>query len=573
LTFFNVHNRRQRIVDCVWFGAAHWLSVRNQRALRMACAYSLGNNAAGTEIRTVLGKFMKKENARGGLIISNRAPVVLVIALFVLLCGSAESFAQTFTGTLRAGAAQAQVGRVYRDANAATCAGKAYPGRMDSYAQFAYNSHMVGSASNEVCTTVYVTANCPAGNPYVNVVAYAGAFNPGDSRQNYLGDAGASVGSGDITYSFSVVVPGGQPLILVPSLTTSETGTFCSYEINVQRAAARDLSGDGRSDILAASADGAVYAMQMNGVVPGTASPVLSAGSGWSATHTADFTGDGKSDLLVRHVDGRMGILDVGGAMGTTFFPLVAAGTGWTSSQVADFNGDAKPDIAMKNADGRIAILMMNGATVASYAELTPVGSTYIPIFAGDFNGDGRADLLLAHSDGSVCVVLLNGAAVIASGPLLNAGSPWSVSHVGNMTGQRTSDIVLKNTNGSAAVLLMEGTSVVVAGLLLTPGSPYQITHMADFDADGKQDLLLRHTDGSVLLLIMNGTSPASMITLLPAGNTATVAQVADYNGDGKADVLLRNADGSAKAMLLNGGKVTGEGLVWGTGGLAVVPL
>jgi FG-GAP-like repeat len=406
-----------------------------------------------------------------------------------------------------------------------------------------------------IATAIYMKDSSVADKYVVEGVARA------DSTSTFLTQANGE-GSRGFRYVADYVF--GPPLSPV----------YFSYFASA-RGIARDVSGDGRSDIVISDANGAVSVLLMNGAGATSAGALLSAGSGWSVATIADFDGDGKADLLIKNTDGRIGIVLLNGTSVLGFYSLTTAGAGYTPVLAADFNGDGKADIVLRNVNGSVALLLMNGPAVIGSSFVLGAGSPWSVTHSGDFNGDGKADLVIKNTDNSAAILLMDGTTVTGASvvlPAAAAGAAWSVLQVADVSGDGKADLVIRNASAATAILLMDGTTVTAASFLLGAGSLYTVTHAGDFNGDGNADLAIRSTDGSVALLLMNGTTVTSAAFLLSVGATATIAQVGDYNGDGKSDILLRNADGSATAVLMNGTTVTSAGVVWQAGTLLVVP-
>jgi Pectate lyase superfamily protein/FG-GAP-like repeat len=337
-------------------------------------------------------------------------------------------------------------------------------------------------------------------------------------------------------------------------------------------AAATDLSGDGRSDVLFSTVKVDLGVLQMNGATVTGAVTILGANTGWQATHVVDMDSDNKDDVLLRNDDGRIALLLMDGATVRSFTTLVNADSGWKVTHVGDFNGDGRRDLIIRNDDGRSGLLLMNAAAVLSFNTILPSAADYTVTHTGDFNADGKSDLVLLHADGSSVVLLMNGASGLAAAYLLPAASPWKINIVADFNGDGRSDIVVSQADGSAAVLLMNGTAVSAASLLLTAGSTWTVTHTGDFNADGKSDLLLGDESGAIALLLMDGSAVSDASYLAVPDGGLMVAGIGDFNGDRRADVVAVDRDGVAYAILLSGVTVSGVIALWGAGSTSIAP-
>ena len=91
-----------------------------------------------------------------------------------------------------------------------------------------------------------------------------------------------------------------------------------------------DFDGDGHPDLIGRTPDGAAYLYRGNGV-GGWRLPRATVAAGWeqytALTSPGDFSGDGRSDVLARSADGRFWLLPGDGRGGVGAAKQV--GTGW----------------------------------------------------------------------------------------------------------------------------------------------------------------------------------------------------------------------------------------------------
>ena len=113
--------------------------------------------------------------------------------------------------------------RLTRNGTPSNCVGmKPYPGLQGAGA-YSYRTDAIANAGVSQCMTVTINeGTCAVNSTFISV--YAGAFNPADLSQNYLGDAGVS---GNV--SFQVTVPAATNLVFVTNRVASGANPACAY--------------------------------------------------------------------------------------------------------------------------------------------------------------------------------------------------------------------------------------------------------------------------------------------------------------------------------------------------------
>lgn len=192
-----------------------------------------------------------------------------------------------------------------------------------------------------------------------------------------------------------------------------------------------DLNGDGKPDIVAATADangnnGHAVVFLQDAANPGTflAASTFAGGAQPTAVKIVDIDGDGLPDIVASNAGpGTDGIGSAGvsvllqdGANPGTFLAPVTYATQSSSDAlvVADLNGDGKPDIVTANLGpsptGSVSVLLQDPTrpgvllSPVSYAGFgEPLG-----VAVGDIDKDGRPDIVVA--DGTTATVMLQSA-------------------------------------------------------------------------------------------------------------------------------------------------------------------
>ena len=255
-------------------------------------------------------------------------------------------------------------------------------------------------------------------------------------------------------------------------LTNAGNGTF-GFNATLQTVknsgfvVAADLNNDGKLDLFSVSEDSAtsmptisklvIFTNSGSGIFGSNATLNLPGVSRQAAA--VDVNGDGKMDIVAYAALNGVASLVVFTNNGIGNFSL-SAGFPLTrdmsfSLTTADVNGDGKIDFISANADYRMTILINDGSGNFSLFSLPQVGKKPYSTAAADVNGDGKMDFITANNfDNTVTVLTQTNAAL----PALNIAvrtNMVSVSWQSPVTGfilQTNSD--LNTTNWSVAPYL-----------------------------------------------------------------------------------------------------------------------
>ncbi|GAA3068951.1 hypothetical protein GCM10017562_39640 [Streptomyces roseofulvus] len=221
----------------------------------------------------------------------------------------------------------------------------------------------------------------------------------------------------------------------------------------------RDVSGDGKGDLLGLTSGGQLT------VRTGTGTGGLGTGasaSGWPASSVVvpfgDLSGDGCADLLVRDSAGTLTRHD--GSCGKTAFapggPRRSIGGGWqiynALTAPGDLTGDSRTDLLARTPAGELWLYADNGT--GAFTTRTRIGAgwqTYDRIVgAGDLDGDKHGDLLARDTAGVLWRYRGTGKGTF--GTRVRIGAGWgtynSLVGVGDITGDGRADLVARDTAG-----------------------------------------------------------------------------------------------------------------------------
>ncbi|MEU4082488.1 hypothetical protein DEJ45_17125 [Streptomyces venezuelae] len=170
-----------------------------------------------------------------------------------------------------------------------------------------------------------------------------------------------------------------------------------------------DLSGDRCNDLLVRSSTGVLTRHDGGcGAAFAPGGPQLGLGGGWNTynalTAPGDLTGDGRTDLLARTPAGELWMYADDGA--GKFKSRVRLGGGWQIFNsvvgVGDLNGDKAGDLLARDTTG--VLWRYDGNGKGAFASRVRVGGGWQAYDAlagvGDLTGDGRADLVARDTTG-----------------------------------------------------------------------------------------------------------------------------------------------------------------------------
>ncbi|MER7909747.1 N-acetylmuramoyl-L-alanine amidase [Streptomyces sp. NPDC096068] len=166
------------------------------------------------------------------------------------------------------------------------------------------------------------------------------------------------------------------------------------------------LRADGTGDAVAREPGGVLWYYQGSGNPSAPFKARLRVGGGWHVYDTVvgirDLTGDGKPDLLAREKSGVLWLYRGTGTPATPFAPRERIGTGWQIYNgiisTGDLSGDGKPDFIGRDTAGVLWLYRGTGDAAAPYAARLKVGTGWqiynSVVGPSDLTGDGKVDFV-----------------------------------------------------------------------------------------------------------------------------------------------------------------------------------
>src|SRR6187549_1744830 len=353
--------------------------------------------------------------------------------------------------------------------------------------------------------------------------------------------------------------------------TNACTATGCKWP--PAKAAADDVNGDGRSDLLTVDSGGTAHVFRGTASGFETASPTdsladqvdpaLYDGVGHYVIDTADVTGEGRADLVT--IKGTGGVYVHPGRADRTFKPAIEAlpntvkpvmnGTGsFEPIAVGDVNADGYGDlVALDHADsgGRIVTYsgQANGTFAAGVSNLSVQDSALLdgvggyPLDVIDVTGDGYADMVTMATNGVIGVRAGSAAGTFSGGgsaslnTILDDGSGEEPVGLSDLTGDGKADLVsltgqtLKLRAAQSSGAIFGAATTAYAGTIdssLLDGKGEELVGLLDYNSDGRADLVSAKDTGTVQVY----AAQAGGTFAAPVAQSGTIASSRiDYGG------------------------------------------
>ncbi len=283
---------------------------------------------------------------------------------------------------------------------------------------------------------------------------------------------------------------------------------------------AGELTGDRRTDLVAASLDGRVLVLPGDGLGGFALGPPASAPNPFLRA-VGDLNADAKSDVVLTsngpsgaHLRVLLG--DGAGALAeSAAFPVAANGP--AAAVIRDFDGDARPDLLLGGSAGATVLQLLPGDGSGRFRPAVAADNRIVSVDAlspADFNEDGRLDVAVM-AFGTAIVALGDGRGhfVEPSSRILLSGGGYSGPpglNTADFNGDHHADVAVSgNDNGDVFVYLGNGRG----RFRLAEGSPeyggiYPSAPLAvgDVDGDGRPDLIGLRGGGVPSLRVLRNT-------------------------------------------------------------------
>ncbi|MFD7325590.1 N-acetylmuramoyl-L-alanine amidase [Streptomyces sp. NPDC059875] len=199
------------------------------------------------------------------------------------------------------------------------------------------------------------------------------------------------------------------------------------------------LRADGIGDVVGRDASGVLWYHQGSGNPSAPFKARIKVGPGWGGydkiVGMRDLTGDGKADLLAREKSGTIYLYQGTGNPAVPFTTRAKLGTGWHGYTIilgaGDLTGDGKADILGREASGVLYMHKGTGNAAAPYTSRIQVGTGWnmhnVILAPSDLTGDGRVDLMARDTTGVAWLYPGTGNATSPIGQRIKMGPGWGI--------------------------------------------------------------------------------------------------------------------------------------------------
>ncbi|HVS97716.1 MAG TPA: FG-GAP-like repeat-containing protein [Puia sp.] len=339
---------------------------------------------------------------------------------------------------------------------------------------------------------------------------------------------------------------------------------------------AGDLDGDGKPDVVVTNFGSNQLVVFRNISTPGSIgfAPAVyyTTGNYTLSAAIADCNGDGKPDIVVASaVDDMLSIFVNNSTTGNLSFPtrqdLTMTDGGFPINVIAgDLNGDGMPELACVDAVTSNVSVFRNTATpggAVSFATNVDfaVGNTPTQLVVGDMDGDGKPDIATANSGDGTISLLQNTSsagtlAFVRGTDVAEPNGPWSLV-MADFDGDQKPDLAsinqLSHTVSVYRNVSIPGNLAVAASVDYPDGNgvPWFITS-ADYDGDGMPDLATIDNTLAAVTVLVNTSSAKPVITSFTpgSGSTGTVVTIVGVNLNGATSVSFGGTAASAYTIV-----------------------
>ncbi len=325
-----------------------------------------------------------------------------------------------------------------------------------------------------------------------------------------------------------------------------------------------DVDGDGRDELVFATRDGLVHAVEERGMnIPGFPRALSTPGTIKAPIAAADLDGDQRRELIVATLEGSLHVLR-GRGDGELFTATIEGGMQSAAVVASSYLG---PLVIAVGDTGLLHVFRSNGAPLPGFPAQLPLAHVVHTPAAADLDGDELPELFLVGRtpDGRSQALRVG---VDTGGPKAFGGWPIEVDFagspvLGDLAGSGRVQLAIPVRDGPPMIVDLVGLPAVEVAWAPEGDSP-STSELVLGDLRRDRRLWLAGAMGDATALWPAGSQlqrapgrPAPVTAAPGAWPAGTGGAVADVSGDGRAD-LLHGADDALWAVTHDGSVVDG---------------
>ncbi len=274
-----------------------------------------------------------------------------------------------------------------------------------------------------------------------------------------------------------------------------------------------------------------------------------------------DINGDGRVDMLTATASGIVRRLNDGTGNFTANNITIPTIASPAAIALGDADNDGDLDIAVAGG-ASVSVLLNNGMGVFTTMSGFPlaVGGNMVDIAWGDMNADGDLDLVLADRAASQIRLVNNNidAAAFTLGAATGiSGTPANLA-VADLDNDGDLDVAAANNGGTSglAIALNDGNgnlSLMPGTPIVTPSAPEGVA-VGDLDNDGDNDIALVTTTPDNALIYRNTMGAFTLASTHAVGASPSDVGLGDVDGDGDLDLVSINNGANTATLWKNDG-------------------
>ncbi|MFI6471775.1 FG-GAP repeat domain-containing protein [Streptomyces sp. NPDC050516] len=315
-----------------------------------------------------------------------------------------------------------------------------------------------------------------------------------------------------------------------------------------------DVTGDGKTDLMARTPSGDLYLYPGTGSVTG--SPYgdrIKVGSGWGIydqlVGASDMDADGNADVVARTPGGDLFFYPGSGNAAAPLKDRVKIGTGWGiyNQILGQDDTTGYGDLMARDAAGTFWFYAPNGT--GGLGPRSQMGTGWSAVTLANTGGNpafGKSDLMGLDTQGSLYYYWAKGDGTLSDRQLVGNPGDWAGAPANALT--YTSSLSSNDRWGNLIAVFPDGHLHVGQNDLGAGWDAFNgIAGVGDLTGEGNGDLLARGNNGHMYLYPGNGQATGfyNRVDLGAGWNGFNkLIGAGDVNGDGIADLLARDGNG-----------------------------